>query len=360
MMHVQLPWELVEEILYRVPVLSVIRFKIVCKQWYTLFKSKSFINNYSVHVLPQFFIWTDSKMYSVSVNLSSDPKIRMHELPLDIPYFNNAFRTNFLPCDGLLFCDSWSWRNKAAIWNPWLRQTRWIEGKKKDFLFRGIGYDSGKPEKVYNIFGSTSGKIDIYDLENNEWKYTNSSRQLQIRTGTDVSLNGNLYWAVSDQKTDNYLIQSFNFSKEVYKVFCVLPWNKNSYNFPALSTFKKDRLSVLKRIIGANNIIEVWVTKNKINNDDGEHVTWINFTTVSIPISVGFPPSYFIDNVYKKSFVMCCKDENKQLCIYIVRGNALTKIQIDVEAKDYINHCSYVPSLTPIPEKSSDFQELKY
>ncbi|XP_010462652.1 PREDICTED: putative F-box/kelch-repeat protein At1g12170 [Camelina sativa] len=359
MMHVQLPWELVEEILYLVPLLSVIRFKIICKQWYTLFKSKSFIH--SVHVRSQFFIWTDSKMYSLSVNLSNDPKIRMHELPLDIPYFNNALRTNFFSCDGLLFCDSWSWHNKAGIWNPWLRQTRWIEGKDKGFIFRGIGYDSGKPEKVYNILGSNNArKTDIYELENNEWKCTNFSPEVRIRTGTDVSLNGNLYWAVFDYKTDKYLIKSFDFSKEVSKVFCVLPWNTNSYNLPALSTFKKDGLSLLKRIIGANNIIEVWVTKNKINNDDGEHVTWINFMTVSIPISMGFRPSYFIDSVYKKSFVMCCKDKNKQLCIYIVRGNALTKIQIDVEAEDFIHHCSYVPSLTPVPGKSSDFQELKF
>lgn len=360
MMHVKLPWELVEEILYRVPPLSLIRFKIVCKQWNTLFKSKSFVNNYLVCVRPQFLLWTDFKMYSVSVNLNDDPKIKMCELPLDIPYLNNPMRTSFLPCDGLLFCDSWSWDNKAAVWNPWLRQTRWIESKVESFTFHGIGYDSGGPEKGHKIIGSSfpERKLnddtfqsyrrgDIYKFETNGWKCTNTFPQVGIRIGRDVSLNGNLYSVLCNHETDEYLIQSFDFSKEIYKLVCILPWNKNSYEFPVLSTFRKDQLSVLKKITGTNNI-EIWVTKNKIN-DDGENVTWIMFMTVSIPLSKSISPRYFIDNVYQKSLVMCCKDENEKLCIFIVRGNALTKIQIGVDATGFVQYCSYVPSLIPVP-----------
>ncbi|XP_020867288.1 LOW QUALITY PROTEIN: putative F-box/kelch-repeat protein At1g12170 [Arabidopsis lyrata subsp. lyrata] len=368
MMHVILPWELVEEILYRVPPLSLIRFKIVCKQWNTLFKSKSFVNNHLVRVRPQFLLWTDSKMYSVSVNLNNDPKIDMRELPLDISYLNNCTRTSFTPCDGLLFCDSWSWENKAAVWNPWLRQTKWIKfSEDKHFLFRGIGYDSGRPEKGHKIFGSGTCKrelsndtfgpntmpvyrrVDIYKLETNVWKSINTfSKAVEIRTCSDVSLNGNLYWVLTNHDTDEYFIESFDFSKEIYKFFCALPWDYKSFAFPVLSTFRKNRLSVLKRMTATNNT-EIWVTKDKIN-DDGEHVAWIKFMTVSVPISSYSRPSYFIDNVYQKSLIMCCEDENSKLCIYIVRGNALTKTQIiGVDAKHFINYCSYVPSLIPVP-----------
>ncbi|EOA36612.1 hypothetical protein CARUB_v10011836mg [Capsella rubella] len=344
MMHVELPWELVEGILYRLPPLSLIRFKIVCKKWKALFKSKSFHNNNLVRIRPHFLVWTDSKMYSVSINLSKDPNIEMHELSLDIPSFhNNNMTTRFLPCDGLLYCDSLSC--EAAVWNPWLRQTRWIESQYKDFTFRGIGYDSGKPEKDYYIFGSTA----IYTLETNEWKRTNAYLGKMFPTYNDVSLNGNLYWVVPDRKADEYFIQTFDFSKQIYKVFCVLPWNMMNSSFPVLSTFRKDRLSLLKKMNGTNNNIEVWVTRNKINNNDVEHVTWIKFMTVSIPISTICRPSFFIDDVYKRSLVMCCKDKNEKLCIYIVRGNVLTNIQMDVDAKCAINHCSYVPSLIPIP-----------
>ncbi|EOA25203.1 hypothetical protein CARUB_v10018516mg [Capsella rubella] len=355
MMHVELPWELVEEILYCLPLQSLIRFKIVCKQWNKLFKSKSFINNNSVRARPQFLVWTESKMYSVSVNLSNNPKIGIQELPLDIPSSDNNKSTSLLPCDGLLFCDWWLWNNnKAAVCNPWLRQTRWIETNNEDFRFRGMGYDSGRPEKSYNIVGYYK-TIDIYTLDTNEWKCTNVNPGIQIRRSTNVSLNGNLYWTDLDQETGEYFIQSFDFSRQIHKVFCVLQWITINSSFPVLSTYRKDRLSLLKKLIGTNNNIEVWVTKNKINNDDAvEHVSWIKFMTVSVPISRIFSPSFFIDNVYnKKSLVMCCLDDgNEKLCIYIVRGKALTKIQMDADAKHAINHCSYVPSLIPIPPES--------
>ncbi|CDY65448.1 BnaA03g58080D [Brassica napus] len=38
-----LPFELVEEILYRIPHGSLVRFKSICKQWYSLFNDKRFI-----------------------------------------------------------------------------------------------------------------------------------------------------------------------------------------------------------------------------------------------------------------------------------------------------------------------------
>ncbi|EOA29065.1 hypothetical protein CARUB_v10025321mg [Capsella rubella] len=343
MMHAELPWELVEEILYLLPLLSLVRFKIVCKQWNRLFKSKSFNNN-SVHICrPHFLVWTDSKMYSVSVDLNNDPKIGTHALPLDIPSFHNHMSTSFLPCDGLLFCYSLSMSNKAAVWNPWLRQTRWIKSNYKYFNFRGMGYDSGRPEKGYNI------------VETNEWKCTNVCAGTHIRRSTDVSLNGNFYWTDRDQETGEYFIQSFDFSKQIYKVFCVLQWNMENTSFPVLSTYKKNRLSLLKNSIRTKNNIEVWVTKNKINNDDVvEHVEWIKYMTVSVPISRTISPSFVIDNVYnKKSLVMCCLEyENEKLCIYTVRGNALTKTQMDVDAKHFLKHCTYVPSLIPIPPES--------
>ncbi|KAL0757713.1 hypothetical protein Bca101_095381 [Brassica carinata] len=69
----KLPCELVEEILYRVPPLSLLRCKTVCKQWNTL------LNHLSL-VRPQLPIWTGPKIYSVGVNLKDDPKIDIREL----------------------------------------------------------------------------------------------------------------------------------------------------------------------------------------------------------------------------------------------------------------------------------------
>ncbi|CDY15972.1 BnaC08g41510D [Brassica napus] len=216
----KLPCEFVEEILFRVPPLSLLRCKTVCKQWNTLLNHMSLVR-------PQLLIWTGPKIYSVGVNLKDDPKIDIRELPNN----NIPIPSNFLPCDGLLFCvPRWGNINRAMI--------------------------VVDPKRV--------------------------TRSLDIDDSSDI---------------------------------------------PILSAYRRERFSVLKQFSETNKI-EIWVTENKISGD-GANVVWMEFMTVSIPFDKDFCPSYFIDNnTYGKSLVMCCKDEDQNACIYVVKGNASTKIPI--------------------------------
>ncbi|CAH8387347.1 unnamed protein product [Eruca vesicaria subsp. sativa] len=99
--------------------------------------------------------------------------------------------------------------------------------------------------------------------------------------------------------------------------------------------FKGDRFSVLKQCHETKKI-EIWVTKNKVNAEDGDDVVWVSFMTLSIP---NFPslvqaepysdqqPSYYIDD--KRLVVSSC-DENGQACIYVLWENKLiSKVQLD-------------------------------
>ncbi|XP_019094393.1 PREDICTED: putative F-box protein At1g12190 [Camelina sativa] len=371
MAHVNLPEELVEEILHRCPSLSLSRFRTVSKEWNTLFNDTTFIHKHLALIRTQFLLWTNSKVYSVGLNLNdNDPKVELRELALNIPDLSYHRTTNFLPCNDLLFCASWWWNNKAVVWNPSLRQTRCIKSEEEHFRFGGIGYDSGNPGKGYHIFGysyrrrSFNGtnsmfykRFSMYNFGSNAWKCINDvSEEETFIEGSDsldnnVSLNGNLYWAASDFTVDKYVIQSFDFSKEILKIFCVLPWKKKYSDIPVLSVFRGDRLSVLNKFKGTNDI-EIWVTKNKIN-EDVENVVWMMFMTISIPIYKGSSPSYFINDIYEKRLVMCCSDESGKGCIYIVSGHARKKIQIDFDVSEF-SHCFYDPSLIPIPCEGSD------
>ncbi|KAL9305875.1 putative F-box protein [Arabidopsis thaliana] len=365
---VKFPWELMEEILYRVPSLSLSRFKTVSKEWNTLLNDKTFIKKHLALVRPQFLLWTNSKVYSVDVSLNDDPNIELRELPLDIPYVIDHRTTNFLPCNDLLFCASW-WSNKAVVWNPSLRQTRLIKSGEEHFRFGGIGYDSGRPGKGYHIFGHSHSRLSvngntskfikrfyITKFESNGWKCIDDVSLGENSIGGDsldtnnVSLNGNLYWTTNSYDTDEYLIQSFDFSKEIFKIFCVLPRKKDSSDIPVLSVFRGDRLSVLHKFKGTNNM-EIWVTKNKIN-ESVKAVVWMMFMTVSIPIYKDSKPSYFINDIYEKRLVMCCSDENGKACVYIVKDQARKKIQLGFHVSEF-SHCFYDPSLIPIPSETS-------
>ncbi|KAG7594347.1 F-box associated interaction domain [Arabidopsis thaliana x Arabidopsis arenosa] len=194
-------------------------------------------------------------------------------------------------------------------------------------------------------------------VSNNAWKdYDHRFMGIIHLFGASVFLNGTLYWVVSSSEyLDKMFIISLDCSTERSRVFCCLPCKrKSSTNAPVLAVFRGDRFSLLEEC-NETKKIEIWVTKNKINNGDPESVDWIIFMTVSIsnfPDLVGIrsysPPSYFIEY---KTLVMCSCDENGQAWIYVVRGNKLSKSRIEVGP--WPLHITYIPSLVPVPQAAT-------
>ncbi|CAA0286198.1 putative F-box only protein 11 [Arabidopsis thaliana] len=363
MVSVNLPWELVEEILCRVPPQSLVKFRTVCKQWNSLFDDNKFVNDHFVQSQPQFIFRTESKIYSVAVNFKG-PRIEVHELPLAIPGLKSEMPIrlhDYVDCDGLLFCTSYF--NGVLIWNPWLRQTRFFASKHRYPVTYDIGYDNKKQYKMldyYKCEGDSSIKSIIYEigLYAKKVKDVGSDSTWSIFQSNSVSLNGTLYWAGVDVN-NGIFIRSFSFSTERPTTFCSLPFMYDDDNVLALAVFRKDRLSLLN-LCNKTSEIKIWLTKNNINDREvglEEDVVWINLMTVLIP---NFPKfsfywynrpdlTYFLDNDDAKRLVICCYDETDQAYIYIVKGVMFKKIKIDQYEvlSDYSrpHFHTYIPSL---------------
>ncbi|KAG7582203.1 F-box-like domain superfamily [Arabidopsis suecica] len=351
----KLPWDLTQEILSRVPPESLVRFRTVSKQWNALFNDKTFINNHKTTF--RFILATKSKFYSVGI----DPKIVVRELTLGIPGLESQKVNSLLDCNELLLCDK---KKGAVVWNPWLRQSTWIEPglEHTRMTFKGIGYDNNKN---YKIAATSPGKEDptkslwkIYDFASDAWKVLKSKsrgrRKLKIKTKSVVSLNGFLYWVGFCDKTDPlYHLNKFDFSREKSIRFCDLPCGKNHGDALALKIFRGDRFSLLKQCMVTKKI-EIWVTENKINYENGDDVVWINFMTLSSPNlpnlfdTVSYSqPSYFIED---KRLVVCSCDETGRAWIYVLGGNKLiSKTHIDCVVDPWPTHCTFIPSLVPVP-----------
>ncbi|KAF2566853.1 hypothetical protein F2Q68_00028008 [Brassica cretica] len=131
-----------------------------------------------------------------------------------------------------------------------------------------------------------------------------------------------------------------------------------------LRIFKGDRFSLLKQC-NVTKKTEIWVTKNKVNVEDSRDVVWVNFIRLSIP---SFPslvptnlysqqPSYFIDD---KRLVVCSCDETGQAWIYVFGKNRLIdKVRIDSVVGPWPLHCTYFPSLVPVPRGQIDKADLQ-
>ncbi|KAH0880628.1 hypothetical protein HID58_068022, partial [Brassica napus] len=341
----QLPWELVEEILTHVPPISLVRFRTVCIRWDDLFNDKTFIDNHKLTF--RFILATKSKIYSVSI----DPKIMVRELTLDVTGKESDIK-HLADCNEFLLCRK---KKEAAVWNPWLKQSRWIKADVSQCSFEvdGIGYNNNNnnnnnnnkmraEERRYKTIIESYLKNHSIDWgssrnECSSWK----DLKLKARRG-DKSLEDK----VTTLFTRCGVSLHGNFER-FYTFFCDLPCGMNHpRNALVLRVFKGDRFSLLKQCYNKTKKIEIWVTKNKINVEDGDDVVWMNFRTLSIPNFPGLP-SYFIDD---KRLVMCSCDETGHPWIYIVKENKLiSKVKLNSVVDPWPVHCTYFPSLVPVP-----------
>ncbi|CAH8339508.1 unnamed protein product [Eruca vesicaria subsp. sativa] len=310
----KLPWELVEEILSRVPPKPLVRFRTVCKRWNTLFDDDTFINNHKMTF--RFILMTKSKAYSVSLN----PEIEVRELILDIPALKNQKPNDMVDCNGFLLCGM----KGAVVCNPWLGQNRCIKAEVNQprLQFHGVGYDDNSigQKIVYKTLarslndGSSTASSRIHDIATGTWKdVLDEARDETLPPKTwcrfhstrCVALNGTLYWvAYYTSNPSLFLVSSFNFSREKFFIFCGLPCEKNDHNDAlVLRIFKGDRFSLLKQC-HVTKKIQIWVAKDKINWYTTTDVKWMSFMEVSIPNlpclvqtqSYTQQPSYFIED----------------------------------------------------------------
>ncbi|CAH8330120.1 unnamed protein product [Eruca vesicaria subsp. sativa] len=348
----QLPCELEEEILVRLPLRSLVRLRTVCQRWNAL------VENHFSRCRPGFLFLGSPKNYSIDIiNPNSiDPTIQLHELPYsDMPYPELHYRrTTIKACDELLLCnDDGYGRVLSALWNPWLGQFKQIKNGVEKFHYIGLGYEvTGRNNKVYKILGyfddavpgrEAYRRVAIYECASHVFKHIDLpiSKWLMSGARRNVSLNGNLYWV------SNKYIRSFDFAVDTFQPFCLLPCHKEKRRDELLlQVFKEDRFSLLKQSYVTRKI-DIWVT-NKIGKKEVVWTKLMTLPTTNIPrlFEQHYGTSYF---VYDKTLLVCCCENSTSLpCIYIVREDLCKQIYID-SGIFRCCHCVYTPGLIQVP-----------
>ncbi|CAN6851307.1 hypothetical protein Bca4012_049374 [Brassica carinata] len=359
-----LPYELVENILYKVPVECLVRFKSTCKQWCALLNDSRFIYKH--------------------LELSREGLIRVHDHKL-YQYINletlalsslqgpsNIY--SMIHCDGLLLCQfkSDNIDRNLAIWNPFLSLVKWIKlsiSYTGHWDIYGFGYDNLSREN-YKIlrFCNKLGyeETEIYEFKTKLWRSVDYSCAYSWYAWYDeaVSMDGNMYWFVKRDKensqTENFIL-CFDFSREIFKETCCLPFINcdDVWLLPHLSGFRGDRLSKLSK--DKYGKIQVWVT-NKVTD---EVVSWSKYFNVT-PQYLSIVSRESINNttffIHKTNRIMLwCKEEdvkNKDIYVHVyeICEGVVEKL---VETgrhrrgdKGCITKIGYifVPSLVPVPE----------
>lgn len=230
-------------ILLKLPVKSLIRFKVVCKSWYALFEDSMFIskhlNNYEntrLIIIYSIVDETDPFDYPLELfHLCLDETLAdLSSLILD-PLMP-ACGTAVGPYDGI-FC-IFGVDNRLTLWNPGTKESRPVPKCRIVFprytkVFRtniGFGRDPKNNEyKLVLLFTLWDEKHnDLYDfsqtavytLSTNSWRYFESFKSSHYHMPWDydcINLGGGFYWLLELRSNGHRVVLSFELGDEIYQ-----------------------------------------------------------------------------------------------------------------------------------------------
>ncbi|CAA7032914.1 unnamed protein product [Microthlaspi erraticum] len=313
-----LPSDLVEEILSRLPLKSMRSLRLTCKNWNALLKSRSFTKLHTdkeeaarKEGESQKIVMMDNDVYLMSIvvndmNVDSSIELKGKLTCLD----EQVTISQVFHCEGLLLCilrnDS-----RLVVLNPYLGQTKWIEtypfNKRESYKY-AFGYVSVKNNscRSLKILRFTDGSwYQIYDFDSGLWRDLDVTPHWGEISAYNlgVSLNGNTYWGVIQRESCQTIY--FDFTRERFgSLLYTQRFTFRYLVFQSLSCVKEEKLAALFWCnLSDVTEYEVWIT-TKIDAD--EKVSWSKFLTVDnrtdIPITI-LDGGFFIDEEKKVAVV---------------------------------------------------------
>ncbi|XP_010431195.1 PREDICTED: putative F-box protein At3g49980 [Camelina sativa] len=367
MMMSNLPDDLLEEILCRVPATSLTRLRSTCKQWNRLVNDSKFARKHNDKAAKQFLllmVTEESRVFSLSMNLHGTPSVEAtRELSLIRPEFNSnqVNINNVFHCDGLLLCTIEK-DTRIVVWNPCTGQTKCIQTSDDRPYNYVLGYyqDNKSCNKSYKILGYKGyywviKNFKLYDISSGLWRNLDVvTPDLHILPNYPVSLKGKTYWFAEDAKEEPQLVKfllSFDYTTERLERLR-LPYQFTNYVSMALSVVREEKLSVLLQRT-MTSMKEIWVTTNKI--DDGTKVmSWSKlFVVEDSRRDIWRGISFMVDDEEKKAIIVCYEKRcNIQLWIttlsIVEEDNKSTQVvfpvltELSCQPKFLVN---YIPSL---------------
>ncbi|KAK4572191.1 hypothetical protein RGQ29_030567 [Quercus rubra] len=319
-----LPEEIVLEILVRLPVKSLLRFRCVCKSWYRYIATPNFINNNLLYCNDHnrgFFIHmpkTTGSMVSFSRPHGQICTVASHHTfeaisELRIPFTFQSGYPHFVgSCNGILcFSDYRSFEFKDVyLWNPSIRKFKKLPDTCLTHLFNvslGFGFDSQNNDyKVVRISQSTAKPMpppdaEVYSLSSDSWKRVGlgiswRSNVVFHKFNSTLSfpfVSGNLHWMIEmiegggQERRFTSMILSFDVNSEKFKEL-PLPDDEGGCITKCLTSFK-GKLALIKFGYGVQPhslLCSIWVmgdSWNKIRVLPIENLTdFIGFTNYGL------------------------------------------------------------------------------
>ncbi|KAL5068415.1 hypothetical protein RYX36_019302 [Vicia faba] len=337
-----LPFELVVEILCRLPPKLLVQFRCLCKSFKTLISDPKFIQKH-------LRLSKKRSCHRLLLNPGRESHVLSYPLHSGITTFtntNNATRLHypfkqfyyiFGSCDGILFLEANN--GSLVLWNPSIQKFKTLPSLGLglcQYRAYGFGFDTLIDNyKVVSVlcemdnegFLKATAKIKVHTLGTDSWRMIPGdfpaplTRWLKLASGT-------LNWFASDFAYDDYTIISFYLVNESYRNI-LPPKHGGELLFEVSLDVLRDCLCIFSH---SCTFSRVWIMKEYGNEESWTQLFRIpcspeSFYTISAtPIWISKD-----DQVLMKKEMLPAGDMNLAICDF---KNGACKILM----KEYINH----------------------
>ncbi|XP_042477613.1 F-box protein CPR1-like [Macadamia integrifolia] len=272
-----IPEDIIPDILSRIPVKPLLRFRCVCKSWCALIIDPAFVkmhlsrslssNNYVGLILSNGFFY--------AVDLDSSEPQALVQLDHQPDKFQNYVTDIVGSCNGLLCVYNNDHEEDIFLWNPSTRRHQKLpinpikSSSLAQFVVYGFGYepitDDYKVVRVVDSF-SKEVEVNVYSLSTNSWRRV-GDMPVHINAEGDhyvsgVLVNSALHW-IAKGKTP-YIIISFDLQDEKYREV-------------ALPDSVDDKIFMTLGVLGGQLCVvcEFWSLEFWVMKDYGVRDSWV-------------------------------------------------------------------------------------
>ncbi|XP_021731878.1 F-box protein At3g07870-like [Chenopodium quinoa] len=365
---VTLPEDVISEILLRLPVKSLQRFKCVSKSWNARiidprFMLKRFIssNNHELllisHVKP-------AKRQLLSLISSETLDIKNKHFQLSFPSSNEenrSFAHILGPCNGI-FCVFDAKDGAISLWNPANRQLKnlpksHVKPPLDAYTFDlcvGFGFDDERNEYKVLAFkhmclpsSSTIAHAELYTLSTNKWKEVDVGEEFQPTgnlpcSSSNPSVDGISSWFEIDNHVEK-VIFSFNMKNEVFTKTQLPQYNGiPSKRVHGCLASLKNSLAFIHDfpLGGVSKSFDVWVL-----GEYGVRKSWMKQLTIGPVLGVAAPLGFW------KNGELLLEHAERNLVSY----NPVTQDMKDLQARGFV----YILQVLPYKESLVCLQEAE-
>ncbi|KAK1353990.1 F-box domain-containing protein [Heracleum sosnowskyi] len=236
-----MPDHIILEILLRLPVRSLARFKVVCKSWRSHILNPKFVKKHVLNNLNNDDFVIAHGRYCNGLNQLSLLDVNLHDrdISLNIPMPDKDSFYVVGSCNGLI-CLAYNFNNgsqrlprKQCIWNPATgkvkeinRCTIKIKAKSNNDIRVSLGFGFDHASSDYKVVRIVTYKcpfeydfknrVEVYSLNKDSWMEVDEEFEFgKIMSIYPAFVNGSIYWISETNSFDEkFAVVSFNLQSE--------------------------------------------------------------------------------------------------------------------------------------------------